>query len=228
MKQVLIVDDDVSLAHVLQLSFQKSGLRSDIATDGPDALRLAFETRPDLVVLDVMLPHLDGWETCRRIKSVADIPILVMSCRRTEADILKSFRAGADDHIAKPFGLGEMNARVRALLRRTRDHHPTGSNTGRIRVKDLVLDASSHSIARDGQDLSLTPTEFRLLAHLMRNAGRLLTHEELLTHVWGNEYAAEKPYLMYYVRFLRRKLGDDASSPRYIATVRGRGYRLLD
>jgi len=226
-KQVLIVDDDESLAQVLRLSFRKSGLESDIATDGADALRLAFQNRPDLVVMDVMLPRIDGWEACRRLKSVADVPVLVMSCRTTEADVLSSFRAGADDYVAKPFSLGEMNARVHALLRRPR---PTRSapRSNRVQVGDLVMDTLMHCITQGGTPLALTPTEFRLLAYLMHHPGRLLTHQELLSHVWGAEYAGEKPYLMYYIRFLRRKLGDDATAPRYIATVRGLGYRLID
>ncbi|NLD73233.1 MAG: response regulator transcription factor [Chloroflexi bacterium] len=224
-KRILIVDDDASLANVLSLSFRKNGYEPHVAYDGSSALRAAFQSQPDVVIMDVMLPKMDGWETCRRLKSASDVPILMVTCRTDEADVLKSFQAGADDYMRKPFSLGEMNARVQALLRRADLGHRPGSST--LQVRDLTLDVARHRLSRGGREVDLTPTEFRLLCYLMQNAGRVLTHDELLTHVWGSEYRGEKSYLMYYIRFLRKKLEDDSANPRYISTIRGRGYRLI-
>ena len=225
-KRILIVDDDTSLANVLSLAFRKNGYEPFIAADGQAALRSAFQNQPDVVIMDVMLPQMDGWEACRRLKTVTDVPVLMLTCRTEEADVLKSFRAGADDYMRKPFSLGEMNARVQALLRRT-DMRRRDARASVLRVRDLVLDVSAHRLTQGDRVVDLTPTEFRLLCYLMQNAGRVLTHDELLTHVWGPEYRGEKSYLMYYVRFLRRKLNDDTADPAYITTVRGRGYRFV-
>lgn len=224
-RRVLIVEDDQSLAQVLSLSLRKNGYEPRIAADGSEALRLAFQSHPDLVIMDVMLPKMDGWETCRRLKTAANVPVLMVTCRTSEADVVRSFSAGADDYMRKPFTLGEMNARVSALLRRAAPEAP-GAGNSVLRVQDITLDLTAHRVMHAGRTVDLTPTEFRLLARFMQSPGRLLTHRELLHDVWGREYTDEKAYLMYYVRFLRRKLHDSATNPRYIVTVRGRGYRL--
>lgn len=224
-QHVLIVEDDDSLARVLSLSLGKIGCESSIAGTGHEALKLAYRHRPDLVIMDVMLPQLDGWETCRRLKSAADVPVLMMSCRTSESDVLTGFQAGADDYVRKPFTLGEMTARVQALLRRSRADAAASAPLV-FHAQDLTVDLALHRATQASKELDLTPTEFHLLSYLIQHAGRVVPHRELLTEIWGPSCAGEKPYLMYYVRFLRRKLGDDASSPRYIQTVRSRGYRL--
>jgi two-component system KDP operon response regulator KdpE len=225
-KRILIVDDDASLANVLSLAFRKNGYEPFVAVDGHAALRSAYQNHPDVVIMDVMLPQMDGWEACRRLKTVTDVPVLMVTCRTEEADVLKSFRAGADDYMRKPFSLGEMNARVQALLRRS-DMARREPRSTVLRIRDLVLDVAAHRLTQGDRAVDLTPTEFRLLCYMMQNAGRVLPHDELLAHVWGPEYRGEKSYLMYYVRFLRKKLRDDTSDPRYIITIRGRGYRFV-
>lgn len=227
-KQVLIVDDDQSLANVLSLSLRRSGYEARIANDGQSALRMAQQYRPDVVILDAMLPAMDGWETCRRLKSRADIPVLMITCRSEEDDVLRSFRAGADDHMRKPFGLSEMKARVKALLRRSHPNEAPAVTQGiTLQVNDLTLDMVRCRVSRDDETVNLSPTEFRLLSFLMQNAGRAVSHDELLYHTWGPNHLEERPYLVYYIAFLRRRLGDHADEPKYIDTVRGVGYRFL-
>jgi len=225
-QRVLIVEDDEPLARVLSLSLGKRGYDASITNTGDEALRTTFSQQPDIVIMDVMLPQMDGWETCRRLKSATDIPVLMVSCRTAEADVLTGFQAGADDYMRKPFTLGELTARVQALLRRRK---VGGSRTPStvLYVQDLMLELTTHRVQQAGEPVHLTPTEFALLACLMRRAGRVVCHQELLSEVWGKRCIEEKQYLMYYVRFLRRKLGDDADRPRYIQTVRGKGYRLI-
>ncbi len=226
-KQVLIVDDDLSLATVLSLSLRRGGYEPRIVGDGRTALELARQSPPDVVLLDVMLPNLDGWETCRRLKAELEVPVLVITCRTEESDAVRSFRAGADDYMRKPFGLGEMNARIKALLRRSGGAVHASAEVI-LRVGELTLDMARCRITRAGETLDFSPTEYRLLTLLMQRAGRIVTYEEILRHVWGAETQAARASVMLYVRYLRSKLGDSTDEPRYIATVRGVGYRFLD
>ncbi|MHB0856414.1 MAG: response regulator transcription factor [Anaerolineae bacterium] len=224
-KNVLIVEDDAALAALIALSLRKQGLEATTASRGGDALRLAYRQHPDLVILDVVVPQMDGLEVCSRLKQMSDVPVLMLSARSTESDVIRGFEVGADDYMRKPFSLGELNARVKALLR----YGSSGdgkTKPGHLEHKDLglALDLARRQASLRGNPLHLSPTEFRLLAYLMENAGRVVSHRELLNQVWGPEYAREAGCLRLYVRYLRRKLGDDSAHPRYIANVRGVGY----
>ena len=225
--RVLIIEDDEPLARAVGLSLRKEGYEVILARNGAEGLRCAYEQHPDLVILDIMLPGLDGWTICQRLREMVSIPVLMLTARVTEADVLKGFEAGADDYLRKPFSLAELNARVRALLKRSDSAgSPSSSGPGVLRNGELELDLSSRRVSLRGQPLEVTPTEFRLLSYFMQNPGKLLTHDELLTEVWGREFADEHQYLRLYIRYLRQKLGDDAENPTYIANVRGQGYRF--
>ena len=221
-----IIEDDELLAKVIGIHFEKQGCKVLIAADGTDGLEAAYESHPTIVILDVMMPRLDGWEVCRRLKEMASTPILMLTARASEADVLRGFEAGADDYLRKPFSLAELNARVKALARNSSLTQGHGAFSV-LRCGDLELDLPNHRATLKGESIALTPTEFKLLSYMMQNRGRLLTHEDLLTQVWGDRFSGEHQYLRLYVRYLRRKLRDDAASPVYITSVRGQGYRFL-
>jgi DNA-binding response OmpR family regulator len=224
-ERVLIIEDDQPLAKVIGIDLEREGYEVLVAGNGTDGLKAAYENHPGIVILDIMMPRLDGWEVCRRLKDMAATPVLMLTARVAEADVLKGFEAGADDYLRKPFSLAELNARVKALSRSAM-MVKRQTNPSVLRAGDLELDLPNHRTTLKGEAIALTPTEFRLLAYMMQNQGRLLTHEDLLTQVWGSEFAGEHQYLRLYVRYLRRKLRDDAGSPLYISSVRGQGYRF--
>ncbi|NLD73234.1 MAG: response regulator transcription factor [Chloroflexi bacterium] len=221
--RVLTVDDDAALASVITLSLRKQGVESITAVDGYDALRKACCEHPDLVILDVMMPRLDGLETCRRIKQMTGIPVLMLSALTNEQDVIRGFEAGADDYLRKPFSLAELNARVRALLR-SRSREPVRAQAGLLRNHDLELDLGRRRAVLGDRVLDLTPTEFRLLACLAQHAGTPVATQDLLAEVWGEGYRSQGGHLKVYICYLRRKLGDDPRRPTYIHTVRGVGY----
>jgi len=222
---VLVVDDDQNLVRLLSESLESGGYQVVSAVNGLEGLRQLYLTRPDLVVLDVMMPRMDGWETLARVREMSDVPVIMLTARDVESDRLRGFELGVDDYVTKPFSLAELNARVRAVLGRA-------ARTGGERVAppvvvgDLVVDFGARRALKAGQPLALTPTEYRLLAVLAENAGRTLSHEQLLERVWGPEYVDEPGYVKRYVWYLRQKVEDDPSQPRYVETVRGFGYRL--
>lgn len=222
--RVLVVDDEEQFARVVELMLHRESFDVEIASDGLAGLRRAFETKPDLVLLDIMMPRMDGWEMCRRLRDISDVPIIVVSARGRETDIVQALEMGADDYLVKPFGATELIARVHALLRRTGYREATGARPlafGAVRV-----DLKRHRISKDGNEVSLTPTEFRLLSTLVRSAGRVLPHRYLLSEIWGAQYADELQYLRLYVRYLREKLEDDPNQPKLVLTEWGIGYRL--
>jgi DNA-binding response OmpR family regulator len=226
-ERVLVVDDDEVLGKVVALSLQKEGFQVQLVLSGPDGLRAAYDNHPQLIILDVMMPRLDGWETCRRLKEMSNVPILMLTARVTESDVLKGFECGADDYLRKPFSLAELNARCKALLKRAEPTTPD-ARPSLLRSRDLELDLARHRATLAGKPLELTPTEFRLLSYFMQNPGKLIPHKELLSEVWGPEYAEEDQYLRLYIRYLRQKLKDNPSNPTYIFNVRGEGYRFCE
>ena len=222
-KRILIVDDDVTLLKVLQITLEKEGYTISLATRGEEGLRLAYTEHPDLVVLDVMMPTLDGWEVCRRLRQMSDVPIIMLTARSLETDIIRGLGLGADDYLPKPFGVGELKARIEALLRRVE----TDASLPPHAVYDdgtLKIDFHRQQVWRRGVLIELSCREFDLLACLAKSPGQLMAHRELLTRVWGVECVAENRYLSLYIRYLRQKLEDDTSNPRYILTRWGRGY----
>ena len=222
--RILVVDDEEQFARVVELMLHRESFDVEIASDGLAGLRRAFETKPDLVLLDIMMPRMDGWETCRRLRDISDVPIIVVSARGRESDIVQALEMGADDYLVKPFGATELIARVHALLRRTGYREASGNRPLAFGI--VTVDLKRHRVTKNGNEVSLTPTEFRLLSTLVRAAGRVLPHRYLLSEIWGAQYADELQYLRLYVRYLREKLEEDPNQPKLILTEWGIGYRL--
>jgi two-component system KDP operon response regulator KdpE len=222
---VLVVDDEPQVVWVLQFSLQSEGYETYAAHDGLEALEQVRRHHPAYMVLDVMMPRMDGWTTLRRLRRLSDVPVIMLSARDAEADRLRGFELGVDDYVVKPFSLRELAARVRAVLARAaRPAEP--SARAPLVVGDMEIDFDSSRVNKRDEALSLTPTEYRLLAVLAEDPGRTVGHEELLERVWGPEYRSEVGYVKRYVWYLRQKLEDDPARPRYVQTVRGFGYRL--
>ncbi len=224
--KILVIDDDRTLLGLLRQSLEKAGYRFIGVTNGIDGLQSVYKDQPDLVILDVMLPRMDGWETCLRIREVSQVPIIMLTAKEEEADKVKGFESGADDYVTKPFSFAELTARVGAVLHRSRRGKP--AEVARVYIFDeLVVDVDHKEVSARGQPVDLTPTEFELLVCLAENAGRTVTHEQLLARVWGDEYV-DTGYVKRYIWHLRRKIERDPSNPEYIITERGFGYRLGD
>jgi len=224
---ILVIDDDLTLLDLLGQSLGKAGYRVLSASNGIDGLQMIYKNHPDLVILDVMMPRMDGWETCTRIREISDVPIVMLTAKDEEADALKGFQHGVDDYVTKPFSFAELTARVKAVLQRTAKASPEAQK--RVYVfGDLVVDADNSHVTVRGKPVSLTPTEFQLLLTLAENAGRILSHEQLLSQVWGPEYVGEPGYVKRYIWYLRQKIEQDPSNPEYILTERGFGYKLAD
>jgi DNA-binding response OmpR family regulator len=224
---VLVADDEPRLVDVVRLNLELEGYRVIAAANGLEALERLKANLPDLVVLDVMMPEMDGFETLRRIREVSSVPVLMLTVRSEEADRIRGLEIGADDYLSKPFSPRELQSRIKALLRRT--FMPAPARKTRIVVdEDLTIDFHSVAVWVRGEKVTLRPTEYRLLYHLVNNAGRLMTHETLLSKVWGSEYRDESHYLRLYITYLRQKLERDPAHPRYILTERGMGYRFCE
>lgn len=217
-----MVEDDATVRETLALNLRQEGYEVLTAEDGEQGLKLARESDPDLVVLDVMLPKLDGLTFCRVLRRESDVPIILLTARGTETDKIIGLETGADDYIVKPFSLGEFLARVRAALRRGR----SAAASTELQAGDLVLDLVGRRAVLDERQLQLAPREFDLLSTLLRNQGAVLTRELLLAQVWGEEYLGDSRTVDVHVRWLRQKIENDPSDPRRIVTVRGVGYRF--
>jgi two-component system OmpR family response regulator len=228
--RVLVVDDEPSIRELVQVALKFHGCAVVTAATGSDALRLAASDRPDLIVLDIMLPDLDGFEVVRRLRAGGnEVPVIFLSARDTTSDTVTGLALGGDDYITKPFSVEALVARVRAVLRRARRQPGAGTGAGDaggaiVRVGDLELDEDHWTVRRAGTPVELSPTEFRLLAYLMRNQGLMLTRKQLLENVWGWEHGGQSQVLETYVSYLRRKL--DPLGPPLIHTQRGVGYSL--
>jgi two-component system KDP operon response regulator KdpE len=220
---ILVVEDEAGLRDLIQLWLERAGYTCQVAPSGRAALRAFYMQHPDLVLLDLALPEMDGWQVCERIREVSQVPIIMLTARGEESAKVRGLQMGADDYLTKPFGFPELLARIGAVLRRT---VPGGSAPTIYRQGDLVLDLQAHRAVLHGADLKLTPTEYRLLAFLMQYSGQLLTHRQILEGVWGPTYVDDVDSLRIYIRNLRRKLEADGG-PRYIATEHGLGYRFL-
>ncbi len=221
MATILVVEDDVTLLETIAYNLGQEGHTVVKSSDGASGLEAARTEKPDLVILDLMLPQLDGLSVCRAIRHEMTIPIIILTARSGEVDRIVGLDSGADDYIVKPFSLGELLARVRAALRR-------GSTTAAARLVagDLTLDLISHRARREGRELSLTPKEFDLLAELMRHKGAVLSRDLLLERVWGFDYVGDTRTVDVHIRWLREKIERDAANPTRIQTVRGLGYRF--
>jgi two-component system OmpR family response regulator len=227
--QVLVVDDEPNIRELVQVALKFHGCSVTTAATGKEALRQAGADRPDLIVLDVMLPDLDGFEVCRRLRAAGnEVPVIFLTARDTSSDTVTGLALGGDDYVTKPFSVEALVARVRAVLRRasrnSRGDEPDGDDAEVLRAGDVELDEARWTVHRAGVPVELSPTEFRLLAYLMRHEGRVLTRAQLLESVWGWDYSGESQIVETYVSYLRRKL--DPLGPPLIHTQRGVGYSL--
>ncbi len=226
-RRILVVDDEERMVRFIRLNLEHDGFRVTEAFNGTQAINKVRSAMPDLVLLDVMMPDIDGFEVLRIIREVSNIPVIMLTAKGEEDDRVRGLELGADDYVTKPFSPRELVSRVRAVLRRT---ETTGSGShGLIEVDDrLKLDFDRREVWVDGDLVKLRPTEYRLLYHLVQNAGWVISHDQLLAKVWGYEYRDEPHYVRLYINYLRKKLEEDPANPKYILTERGVGYRFVD
>lgn len=221
--QILVVDDDPRIVSLLRRNLQELGHQVIAISDGLEALRVAHESQPDVILLDVVIPHLDGVETCRRLREISDVPIIILSALGKEADVVRGLNAGADDYLTKPFSMEELMARLDATLRRAANQRaplrPMLYDDGVLRI-----DLNRQIALKRGKRIALSPKEFQLLACFVRNMGRVISHEQLLQEVWGSGYEGQLSYLALYIFYLRQKIEDDPSAPVYIQTRFRVGY----
>jgi two-component system KDP operon response regulator KdpE len=226
--RILVVDDEPDLVESVRLGFTLQWRDVEVlgAGEAEAALDIIEREHADIVLLDVGLPGIDGYEVLRQIRAFSDVPVVMLTARDDAMDKVKGLELGADDYVTKPFNHLELMARVNAVLRRMEMPAPT-SRVASFKSGDLEIDFAKHEARLAGTRLDLTPTEYKLLYHLVRNAGHILEHGTLLAKVWGREYVDEVDYIRVYIRRLRDKLGDSSDSPRYIQTERGLGYRFI-
>ena len=218
--RVLVVDDDLALAEMLGIVLRGEGFEPVFCSDGSEALRVFRESRPDIVLLDLMLPGKDGVDVCRLIRAESGTPIVMLTAKSDTVDVVVGLEAGADDYIVKPFKPKELVARVRARMRRSEDSTPA-----ELRIADLIIDVAGHSVRRGELNLSLTPLEFDLLLCLARKPGQVFTREALLEEVWGYRHSADTRLVNVHVQRLRAKIEHDPERPNIVLTVRGVGYK---
>lgn len=225
--RILVVDDEKRMVRFIRLNLEHDGFHVIPAFDGKEALEQVRTALPNLVLLDVMLPDLSGFQVLKKIREFSSVPVIMLTAKGEEEDRVRGLEWGADDYVTKPFSPRELVSRVRAVLRRIESMEGKGASA--IEVDDrLKLDFKRRNIWVEGEKVKLRPTEYRLLYHLVQNAGWVLTHEQILTKVWGYEYRDEPHYVRLYVNYLRKKIEEDPSNPKYILTERGVGYRFVD
>ncbi len=221
--RILLIDDDMTLLELFADHLRPAGYRVEVATSGMEGLRRVESEKPDLIVLDVMMPGMDGWEVCQRVRERSSVPIILLTAKGEEVNKLRGFRLGIDDYVTKPFSFAELTARIGAVLTRARhkerDHR-------RIISGDLAIDLDNRKVTISGQPIDLTPTEYRLLVLLANQPGRTIPSELLLQEVWGPEYAGELKHVKHFIWSLRKKVEADPGDPRHIITERGFGYRF--
>jgi two-component system, OmpR family, KDP operon response regulator KdpE len=222
---VLVVDDEKPLRDFVRRNLEARGYKVLTASNGLEALAIFRNENIQLVIMDIMMPHMDGLETTRRIRQDSHVPIIILTAMGEEADKVRAFDLGTDDYLTKPFGVGELLGRVKAVLRRT-DWSEPASSEERIVRGEIEVDLELHNVTVRGKPINLTPTEFNLLVYFMKNAGKTLYHRAILQHVWGMEYGDEAEYLRVYVGKLRHKIENDPLEPQYLHTEHGIGYRF--
>jgi two-component system KDP operon response regulator KdpE len=226
-RRILVVDDEDRMVRFIRLNLEHDGFRVNEAFRGAQAIDRLRTAMPDLVILDVMLPDIDGFEVLRTIREISGVPVIMLTAKGEEDDRVRGLELGADDYVTKPFSPRELISRVRAVLRRTES--TTGSTHGLLEVDNrLKLDFDRHEIWVEGKLVNLRPTEYRLLYYLVQNAGWVVSHDQILINVWGYEYRDQPHYVRLYINYLRQKLEKDPANPKYILTERGTGYRFVD
>lgn len=224
---ILVVDDEARIVNVVRMNLELEGCRVIAATNGREALERVRDNMPDLVLLDVMMPGMDGFEVLRRLRQFSTVPVIMLTAKDQPDDRVRGLELGADDYIGKPFDHRELVSRIRAVLRRHATPPPMPQTT--LKIDDrLTIDFARHEVLVNGEPVSLRPTEYRLLYHLVQNAGWVMPHDVLLAKVWGPEYRDESHYLRLYITYLRQKIEEDPANPKYILTERGVGYRFVD
>lgn len=226
-RRILVVDDEERMVRFIHLNLEHDGFQVTDAFNGTQAINKLRSSMPDLILLDVMMPDIDGFEVLKIIREISTVPVIMLTAKGEEEDRVRGLELGADDYITKPFSPRELVSRVRAVLRRT--EMATGTTHGLIEVDEhLKLDFDRREVWLEGELVQLRPTEYRLLYHLVQNAGWVIPHDQLLAKVWGYEYRDEPHYVRLYINYLRKKLEKDPSNPIYILTERGVGYRFVD
>lgn len=226
-RRILIVEDERRMARFIRLNLEHDGFQVVEAITGQQAIQQLRDTFPDLILLDVMLPDLDGFNVLQTVREISDVPVIMLTAKGEEEDRVRGLELGADDYVTKPFSPRELVSRVRAVLRRAEAIKP-GSRTLIEVDEHLKIDFDRRRVWVDGELISLRPTEYRLLYHLVQNAGLVLTHDQILIKVWGYEYRDEPHYVRLYVNYLRKKIEKDPANPKYILTERSIGYRFID
>jgi len=224
-EKILIVDDEARILRLVRSNLEPVGYKVLTAMDGESALTAAEMNDPDLIILDLMLPRLDGFEVCRRLREFSTVPIIILTAKGEEVDKVKGLELGADDYLTKPFSVQELLARIKAVLRRTRVP-PTQKLEPVFNLGNFSVNFAQRRVVSNGADIKLSPTEYKLLYELVTNAGRVVLHQDLLGRVWGREYRDETEYLRVYIRYLRQKIEEDPSHPKLILTEPGVGYRF--
>jgi DNA-binding response OmpR family regulator len=223
MSSILLIDDDENLSSLLGEYLREQGYIIHTAGDGQKGLRAFFDHKPELVILDVTMPHKDGWETLQNIREMSQSPVIMLTARGDESDVLRGFSLGADDYVSKPFSFAQLAARIRAVMARTGGNTPTAEN---LEADGLKVDYATRRVTRDGEPVILTPTEFKLLTALMRHPGEVISAEDLVREVWGPQYKEEIGFVRRYIWHLRQKIEIDPENPQYIHNERGYGYRF--
>ncbi|MBX6771114.1 MAG: response regulator transcription factor [Chloroflexi bacterium] len=224
-EKILIVDDEARILRLVRSNLEPVGYKVLTAMDGESALTAAEMNDPDLIILDLMLPRLDGFEVCRRLREFSTVPIIILTAKGEEVDKVRGLELGADDYLTKPFSVQELLARIKAVLRRTRVP-PTQKLEPVFNLGNFSVNFAQRRVVANGHDVRLSPTEYKLLYELVTNAGRVVLHQDLLARVWGREYRDETEYLRVYIRYLRQKIEEDPSHPKLILTEPGVGYRF--
>lgn len=228
-EKILTIDDNPQLVEMLRLCLEKQDYKVIAAYSGSEGLRKFRENHPDLVILDIMMPDMDGWEICRSLREMSpDVPILILTVLKEKASIVRGLAVGADGFVVKPFRSGELLARIQALLRRANMTKVSSNRSSFYDDGNLAIDFERQQVYLRGQPVNLSPTEFRLLACLVRNAGQVVPHKTLLTWVWGPKYADETHYVKLYIRYLRQKIEECPKQPKYVLTEWGVGYRFQE
>lgn len=226
-RRILVVDDEERMVRFIRLNLEHDGFHVSEAFNGRQAVQKLRDVNPDLILLDVMMPDLDGFEVLEMVREISNVPVIMLTAKGEEDDRVRGLELGADDYVTKPFSPRELVSRVRAVLRRTEG--ASGSMHGLIEIDErLKIDFDRREVWLEGKIVKLRPTEYRLLFHLVQNAGWVVSHDQLLAKVWGYEYRDEPHYVRLYINYLRQKLEKDAANPKYILTERGVGYRFID
>lgn len=225
MPHILLIDDERKLTDPLRASFERAGYTVTVANDGHAGLSMAMVENPDVIVLDVMMPGLDGWQVCQSVRQHSNVPIIMLTALDDSVDRIRGLELGADDYLVKPFGFRELEAHVRAMLRRVRldrgDLAPS-----RVSIGDITLDLEAHSVTKGGEVVSLRQKEYEILSLLMTNPGKVITRDRLFDEVWGTDWLGDTRTLDVHMSWLRGKLEDDPAHPVYLQTIRGVGYRF--